>query len=244
MDNGIVNYKNVSDFYEAKLKQFEPFAGKFLKFIPRSIPDYPSHGVDHSQNIIDLLNRFVEAWHIDLTEKETYLLYLGAWVHDIGCIIDRDNHNEKSADIINKTPFFLSFLEKDIITLLQYIVKAHSSSYSIETIPKDCLDVRLQLICSIFRLMDACEIESSKCPKEVYEFIKNSIDSKSNKYWIAHMNICGVTFKIPEIIVVVDDLDKSEILIKHLEKEVNSILDIFNDYKIPIPYVKKVCSTI
>lgn len=239
MNTTIVEYEYVSAPYEAKLKQFELFSEKFLKFIPRTIPDYPSHGIDHSKNIISLLNKFIRNWHIKLSEQEAYLMYLGAWVHDIGCIVTRKSHNEISADIINKTPFFHSFLDKDILTLLQYVVKAHSSSYNIKSVSKECLDIRLQLICSIFRLMDACEIESAKCPKEVYAFIKGSLDRESKKYWRAHMNICGVTFITPEIIVLVEDSKLSNILIDHLGEEIDSIKDVFMDYKIPSPYVRK-----
>lgn len=236
----IGEYRKISDFYKAKLQQVEFISEKFLNFIPRGIPDYPSHGKDHSQNIIRLLNSFIDTWSLDLTEKEVYILYLGAWVHDIGCLVSRKNHNEISANMISKTQFFISILNKDIITLLQYVVKAHSSQYDLKKVPKDCLGVRLQLICSIFRVMDACEIDSSKCPNEVYEFIKDSMKPENKEHWRAHMNICGVTFKNPEIVVVVDNLDDSNLLIEHLKKELDSIRDIFYDNKIVIPIIKKV----
>lgn len=237
----IIEYRKISEFNKAKLQQVEFVSEKFLNFIPRGIPDYPSHGKDHSQSIIRLLNNFIDTWSIALIEKELYLLYLGAWVHDIGCVVKRENHNEISADMILKTPFFTSILDKNIITLLQYIVKGHSSQYDLKQVPKDCLGVKLQLLCSIFRVMDACEIDSSKCPKEVFEFIKDLMKPESKEHWIAHMNICGVTFKNPEIVVVVDDLDKSNLLIEHLKKELDSIQDIFNDNNIVIPIIKKVC---
>jgi len=233
-------YRKISDFYKGKLQQVEIVSEKFLNFIPRGIPDYPSHGKDHTQSIIRLLNSFIETWSLTLTEKELYVLYLGAWVHDIGCIVSREKHNEISANMVKKTQFFTSILDKDIITLIQYVVKAHSSNYNLKNVPKDCLGVRLQLICSIFRVIDACEIDSSKCPPEVYEFIKDLMKTESKEYWIAHMNICGVTLKNPEIVVVVDNLDESNILIEHLKKEIDSVQVIFNNNKIVIPIIKKV----
>ena len=238
MNDGNVKYANVSDAYEAKLKQIEVFSEKFLKFIQRGIPDYPSHGVDHSQNIIVLLDKFIEAWSIDITEKESYLLYLGAWVHDIGNITGRDGHNKKSAEIVGKIPFFRSILGKDIVALLKWIAKAHSSKYPLKEVPQNCLNVRLQLVCSIFRIMDASEIVYSKCPNEVYELIKDDLGSESDKYWKAHMSVIGVGFKIPNIEIVVDDLEFSNILIEHLKEEIDSVRDVLDTNGIPVPRVK------
>ena len=241
MNDGNVEYANVSDAYEAKLKQIEVFSENFLKFIPRRIPDYPSHGVDHSQNIIVLLDKFIEAWSIDITEKESYLLYLGAWVHDIGNITGRDGHNKKSAEIVGKIPFFESILGKDIVTLLKWIAKAHSSKYPLKEVPKNCLSVRLQLVCSIFRIIDACEIANSKCPSEVYELIKDDLvssKSDSDKYWKAHMSVIGVWFKVPNIGILVDDLEFSNILIEHLKEEIDSVRDVLDTNGIPVPRVE------
>lgn len=240
MNYGNVEYANVSDSHQAKLKQIEFFSEQLLKFIPRGIPDYPSHGVDHSQNIIDLLDKFIKAWSIDITEKEAYLLYLGAWVHDIGNITGRDGHNKKSAEIVGKIPFFGSILGKDIVTLLKWIAKAHSSKYPLKEVPQNCLSVRLQLVCSIFRIMDACEIVYSKCPNEVYELIKDDLGSESDKYWKAHMSVIGVGFKIPIIEIVVDDLEFSNILIEHLKEEIDSVRDVLDTNGIPVPCVKVV----
>lgn len=228
--------------YEAKLKQFEFFPQKFLKFVPRRIPNYPSHGIDHSENIIELLNKFISNWQIELSEKEAYLLYLGAWTHDIGCIVDRKNHNKISARIIKKTPYFYSYLGNDIIFPLQYVVESHSSSYDLENIPENYLEIRLQLICSIFRLLDACEIVSTKCPNEVYEYIKKSLKNDNQKYWLGHMNIIGVTFKVPEIIVQVEKWNGSNIIINHMKEEIKSIEGVFHKNEMTIPTVKKECS--
>ena len=233
-----MEYANVSDDYKATLKSIEFFSEKFLKFIPRAIPDYPSHGADHSKEILSLLDRFIEAWQVNLAEKEAYLLYLGAWVHDIGNITGRESHNEKSAEILDKTPFFRSILGKEIITLLKWVVKAHSSTYPLERVPKDCLGVRLQLICSIFRIIDACEIGNPKCPSEVYEFIEDDLGTESNKYWKAHISIVGLSFKFPKIKILVDDSKVSSILIDHIEEKIDSIKGVLDSNGIPIPYVE------
>ncbi len=237
MNSGDVGYINISDAYEAKLKQIEIVSKRFLKFVPRSIPNYPSHGVDHSQNIIKLLNKFTIAWSITLTEKETYLLYLGAWVHDIGIITGREGHNESSSEILDKIPFFGSILGKDIVALLKWIVIAHSSSYPMEKVPKNFLGVNLHLICSIFRIIDACEIAYLKCPNEVYELIKDDLDIENDKYWKAHMSILGTWFEVPKIKILVDNSEFSNILIEHLKEEIDSIRDVLDSNNVPVPQV-------
>lgn len=237
MNGGNVGYANISDAYEAKLRQIEIVSKRFLKFVPRGIPNYPSHGVDHSQNIIKLLNKFIGAWSITLTKKETYLLYLGAWVHDIGIITGRERHNESSSEILDKTPFFGSILGKDVVALLKWIVIAHSSSYPMKKVPKNFLGVNLQLICSVFRIMDACEIAYSKCPGEVYELIKDDLDAENDKYWKAHMSILGMWFEAPKIKILVDNLEFSNILIEHLKEEIDSIRDVLDSNNIPVPQV-------
>lgn len=237
MNGGTEGSANIPDAYEAKLKQIEIVSKRFLKFVPRGIPNYPSHGVDHSQNIIKLLNEFIGAWSINLTEKETYLLYLGAWVHDIGIITGRDGHNKSSAEILDKTPFFGSILGKDIVALLKWVVIAHSSSYPMKKVPKNYLGVNLQLICSVFRIIDACEIAYSKCPCEVYELIKDDLDTENDEYWKAHISILGTWFEVPKIKILVDNLECSNILIKHLEEEIDSIRDVLYANNIPVPYV-------
>ena len=238
MNGGNVGYVNVSDVYKATLKSIEFFSEKFLKFIPRAIPDYPSHGADHSKEILALLDRFIGAWQLNLTEKEDYLLYLGAWVHDIGNINGRGCHNEKSAEILDKIPFFGSVLGKEVITLLKWVVKVHSSTCPVERVPKDCLGVRLQLICSIFRIIDACEIGNPKCPNEVYEFIKDDLDTESNKYWKAHISTVGMSFKLPKIRIVVDDPEVSSTLIDHIEEEMAPIKGVLDSNGIPVPHVE------
>ena len=170
---------NVFDDCKATLKRIELFSEKFLKFIPGAVPDYPSHGADHPKEIRSLSDRLIEARQVNLTEKETYSLYSGAGVHDIGNINDTEGNNEKSTKILDKTPFFGSILGKDIITLLKLAAKVHSPTYPLERVPKDCLGVRLQLIYSIFRIIGVCEIYHPKCPGEIYKFIEDDPEVSS-----------------------------------------------------------------
>lgn len=233
-----INYKFVSLPFKNRVISVQYYAEKFLRFVPRSIPNYPSHGVDHSKNIIELLDDFLENWSIGLTEKEVYLLYLTAWLHDIGIIINRDDHNKHSADIINKSEYLSTQLGREIQTLVGWVVKAHSNKFEIGSVPEEICEVRLRFISSIFRLLDACEIVYDKCPTEVYECIKNELSEENMGYWQGHMSIIGITYKKPSILFYVTDIDKSMFLISHLKDEIESIKDIFMQNNTDIPLVK------
>lgn len=235
-----VHYRSLSPEFEAKINQIELFAEKFLRFVPRSIPDYPSHGVDHSKNIIEHLENLIEKWPIRLLDEEIYLLYLGAWLHDIGIIIDRNEHNLHSAYIINQTSIFENILGKETQNMLMWIVKAHSSSFNMMEVPLEIRKIRLRFISSIFRILDACEIIYTKCPAEVYQLIEQKLNPESKKYWESHMSILSVDFNNPNIVFYVNDKNKSELLVSHLIKEIESVREVFQFYGVTFPVVKVV----
>lgn len=235
------NYKFVSPLFTYKIDQIQYYAEDFLRFIPRNIRNYPSHGTDHSINILSLIDKFLENWSITLSEKEAYLLYLAAWLHDIGIIIDRNNHNEHSANILIKSQYISTHLGREIQKLVGWVVRSHSKEFEIIDVPDEICEVRLQFICSIFRIMDACEIVDKKCPTEVFECIKNELNDESMEFWQAHMSIMGITYKKPDIIIYVTDINKSKLLITHLQNEIDSIRDIFlkNNTDFPVIQTKQ-----
>ena len=189
-------YKNLEEIQIDSIKMIEYFAEQYLRFIPREIKNFPSHGVDHSINIILQLNDFVEDWELRLNNQEMFLLYLGAWLHDIGCLVSRENHSQESVRIIvgnEGVCTSLNAVDREVLINLRYLILSHRASYSIGNVPDTRGAVRLRLICSIFRLIDACEITCTKCPKNVYELIKDSFvnedgspDEEAHAFWRAH----------------------------------------------------------
>jgi hypothetical protein len=231
-----VKYKNFPLNFESQLETAMIFAERLLQFVSRGIPDFPSHGVDHSVKIIEYIDSLIEKWPLILSEEEIYLLYLGAWLHDIGNIIERTNHNITSATIINESPIIESQLGGDTRELLAWIAKAHSSSFDIMDVPTGTQEIRLRFISSIFRILDACEITNIKCPTEVYKIIEKELEHDSKMYWEAHKSIRSVKFSNPIISITVDDLEKSEFLIEKLCREIDSVKDVIlsNDMTLPI----------
>ena len=222
----------------------------FLRFIPRKIKNFPSHGLDHSLNIIKYTNNFIKAWGISLTRDERFLLYLAAWLHDIGCITVRKNHGVKSAQLFMKSETlcnYLNSLDHNHLVNLQDIVKSHSSSVKISNVCLKRGKVHTQFISSIFRLMDACEITNFKCPNAVFIEIKNTFkkrqggitgpDNEALEFWDGHMNIVDVVFVKPQIEVHVNDRKKCKTIITRLRKEILSVKVTFENSNIEVPKV-------
>jgi hypothetical protein len=221
-----------------------------LRFIPRTLKNYPSHGIDHTLNIIELTNKFLERWGISLRRDERFILYLAAWLHDIGCISTRKNHNRKSIELLEENQSLCTLLnscDNEIFTNLCDVIRCHSKSNSkkngIETVPKKRGKIRTQYLCAIFRLMDACEITKSKCPIEVFNAIKGSLETDTNamEFWEGHINITDVIFKKPHIEIYhkKGKAKKIERITSELKIEVLSIQDIFRENRTDVPKVIK-----
>jgi hypothetical protein len=90
-------------------------------------------------------------------------------------------------------------------------------------------------------MLDAMEIDSHKCPKEVFDLIEKSqhpLNPESKPYWIAHMNVQAVGFEFPEIVIGVDKKDDSIILTDKLKDEICSIENVLNGNHIQIPTIR------
>jgi hypothetical protein len=223
----------------------------FLRFVPRKIRNYPSHGIDHSVNIIRLINSFTENWRIELNENERFILYVAAWLHDIGCIKDRDPHNLLSVEILLKdqnTCNYLNSMDGDLLKILRYVIESHSKThctYSLDDIPEKIGSVRARLISAIFRLLDACEITKNKCPAQAFTEIKEDLkkgdgspDTKAIEFWEGHMNIDYLGFSKPNIDIFINDPSKTINIIEGLKEEIQSVQNIFHENGIEIPILR------
>jgi hypothetical protein len=241
-------YKGLTHPQKTILVAVSKYAESFLRFAPRKIRNFPSHGVDHSVSIIRMINSFPEEWGIKLTRIERFILYAAAWLHDIGCVKDRTPHNKISVDILMNSESICDFfnsLDSDLLFILEYVIESHSSSYDIMTIPVKRRTVRVRLICAIFRLLDACEITNFKCPASVYNEIKDDLknddgseDKDAIEFWEGHMNIKDLGFFKPEIVIMVNKSRTSKKITDRLIKEIESVQEIFSENGLDVPVVK------
>ncbi|NLZ30887.1 MAG: HD domain-containing protein [Methanomicrobiales archaeon] len=190
-----------------------------------------------------MTDSFIGNWNISVTEDEKYLLYLAAWLHDIGCISDREHHNIASFQILLQdegTCNSINYVNPSALMQLKYVINSHSSSYNIDSVPETMNGVRLKLICSIFRLLDACEICCTKCPKAVFKVIAPTLkdDPAAYSYWDGHMRIQSVVYKDPDILILARDSNQNSVnIVDRLRKEVDSITSIFLENGLHIPNI-------
>jgi hypothetical protein len=236
------SYYEIEEYEFGSLVRIESVASLFLRFVPREMPGFPSHGTDHSITIINLINDFHKSWDANFSHTELFFLYAAAWLHDIGCVKSRKNHSKHSSEIIrNNHTLRQAFQEVDRqgLEIIKYIVQAHSRSYPIDTIPNILGEnVRVKLLSAVFRIIDACEIHDLKCPMDVYLAIKDDLDEEAIKYWEEHLKINSVNLSCPRIRIdcksrIPDDNN----LLTNLEAEILSVKKIFQYEKLQIPTI-------
>lgn len=237
-------YLITDDLLISGLNTIELFSEPILRFLPLSMDTFPSHGVDHSFKIIGLTNGFIKSWSIKLSEYELFLLYVAAWIHDIGCIRDREKHEEVSFEIFNSNDMvkvFIDNINPKSSFFLKNLLYSHRNRYDISIVPVEEEGVKLQFICAIFRLMDALEVSSSKCPSIVYKEIKARLEEKKDaraiEWWEGHMNIESISFKVPLIYIEVSIIDKSRFILDKINEEIASIADVFSSNNLPVPKI-------
>lgn len=95
------------------------------------------HNYSHSKSVVEACK--VLAKHYQLSEDEINALLISAWFHDVGYVNGKDNHEEKSIEIV--TAFLKSQNQsKDFISKVSAIINA--TKFDVE--PKNLLE---QIIC-------------------------------------------------------------------------------------------------
>jgi uncharacterized UPF0160 family protein len=250
---------DLTEEHKTSIKFTFTFVKQILNYLPRAIPDYTDHGVQHSNNLMKIFSNFLsnQKDHFEkafLTEEERWVICLAIWLHDIGVLVtkqeEKDKHNENSVEILDRPEFeFLkSQLGKDIVKCLKFVIKNHSSKCDLNAITKDPIHpkIRLRLICAIFRLIDGCDVTSARTKPVLYKLLRayDLLNQDSVEYWEAHLTISSAVFKKEEIIIDCDDPTTAKKLTDHLEKEINRINLILNQERFPEFTVKIVSSTL
>lgn len=240
--------------YKSKLLHIETHMFYVLNYVPPGIPGYTDHGLLHTYNLIELLSYFVKNWEETTqkkyTNEEKFLMCVAAWLHDIGCILGRTNHNNHSKNslkILCKSRHLSGFLEsaldydKRLLFCLKHIIGSHSSKYSIDNIirVKDNHvhpEVRLDLVCATFRLIDGCDIASSRAKPIVFEILKKfgQLNQENIPFWKAHLSIMSITFNRNTIEVYIkrNKRNEAKLLVNHLNNELDELNKVFSNYGI------------
>lgn len=160
--------------------------GPVLNYYLRSLPDITDHGDKHSLRLIGYLNQIFST-KMNFTEKERFVLYLAAWLHDLGCINTRKYHNLESERMICENSSLKELLEKiperEKKALRQVIVN-HAGKFNEEGMIND-VDLDVKKISAVFRFVDACDISESRAPASILDFLED-MPTNDLAYWLAH----------------------------------------------------------
>ncbi len=220
--------------YYDRICQAERYASSLLPFIPRGLPVFQSHGICHSEALIRFIHQMLRTLPISLGNEEIFLLFLGAWFHDIGyihpiSIHDRSRHAELSSVIIRTDPFLSELLTENERSDLAFLVECHDSRIDLMTKRSTSL-LRLHLVTALFRLIDALDLGTDRCPSEVFSLIEDGLDEHSRRHWKAHQNVQSCFFKYPSLIIRVYDPEDPFFrlrIVPHLEDDCTSCSPIF-----------------
>lgn len=247
----------MSSKYDKYLEVIESTVKPILLFVPRGIPNYTDHGLSHSKRVIQYCHKIFVAFketNIELNEIEKFLISSSAWLHDIGNLIGRKKHPEKSCeflDYLNKKYFFI---DPYLINLIKIVIETHSERcLRISSIPRfksyNDVKIRLRLVCALFRLADECDIDFRRAPKIVYDLIQKDMKKKmrsknkritkkykeSNDYWLSHQTIRNIEFekKSKKIIILVYDANLAQKAIESIKREMKILKPIFDEEGFP-----------
>lgn len=222
-----------------RIEQIEEYTSRLLPFIPRGLPVYQSHGVHHSLSIIQTINRLAVIPDLKINPTEAFLLYLAAWLHDLGylhplSIYDRGMHTELSLDMIYRDPTIQRYIHPSELSLLEIIIRYHDTHTNLVEIREVSSNARISLITALFRIADAIDIGTDRCPPEVFELISDGLNEHSRRHWQAHQNVSDIRISYPVLIIMVHDPENpffKRRVIAHLQEDcmaANQILKKFN----------------
>lgn len=227
----------------------------FLPFVARGIRNLVDHGIGHVEEVLSNIDAFAEAAAsrgVRLSPSEIYLLRLTAWLHDLGHIIARKDHELISIRLVKSMKLYLA-LQDEVIRLVNLLILLHRKKAPIAALltrPPDYLfqrEIRLDLLVAPFRLADACDMGSrsthamvgERAPLVVYRIIRNRLPRESRKHWRTHMAILGTSVDARSGHIVVHRADRKPIsLLAHeIEEEVAKVKPILNKYSLPFTEV-------
>jgi hypothetical protein len=208
---------------------------------------FTNHARDHSIAVLKYIDEIIaicDLSGINLNEVEKSILKCSCFLHDLGCIYDRDNHAEESVKIIDilckKKHIDLKVIEDEV----KIVVQTHSSkglskleSVDLERkIPGYDNAIRLKLLCVLFNIADECHIDRFRAPEAVYDVLKAKMPVESKSVWKGHQNLVRVYFSFDQKKIIVKMKKRGDPkIVSSLKKTMKDkkIRDILRKYKFP-----------
>ena len=125
----------------------------------------------------------------------------------------------------------------DVLECVKYVAISHASKYRFERLPKHQIhpQIRLPLICALFRLIDGCDLSPARANSVLYEILMafDPLNDESKDVWNAHFAIAAVVFNNHRVVVSSRDRLLSSRLTDHLQQDLEHINEILQSYHFP-----------
>ena len=211
---------------------------------------FTNHGVSHSssvENYVEQIIKICDLCGIELNDAEKAILRCACWLHDIGRIREQNglNHALESVNVIrilcDKGHLNLGAIKDEI----EYVVSAHSSKglplANVEMerpISGANYNVRLKLLCALFKIADECDIDRLRAPKSVYDVLEDLMPESSRFHWVRTWNVIRVVLSYEErkIIIHIVEGSHEEDILESLTKTLKDerIKQVLVQYKFPV----------
>jgi hypothetical protein len=183
---------------------------------------YTLHGLDHSNYVIQIVEKLVDGLSPEdkLNEIEIFCLLSAALLHDIGMLLKYPDDDEKAAKIskLKKRPYSVQDLIRDEhhIRSGRYI-KEHTKDLKLDHIEAECIrliaeghrqlnlesneyndqtlgleSVRVRLLSALLRLADGLDITYKRAPETLFDIIEKDMPDYSRLQWLKHYYTSGV----------------------------------------------------
>lgn len=232
-----------------------------LPFVPRGLNDYVDHGIRHIRETIYKKNRLLE-WlginGVSLEPLEHIVLELSIWLHDVGCIVKRDDHGKRSAKIVKKLDFGIDLKLRECIETIIF----HHTDVTLRDIKKldifefrPLLTVRQDILVAILRLSDALDAGNRKtrsenfgmrAPSSIYEILTSFCrpNQETKNHWKAHMACLGVDLNPSTNIIEINRIDDregrhlvSKIIRTGIAKELGKFMNVMERHSSTLPMI-------
>jgi hypothetical protein len=208
---------------------------------------------------------------LDLHLIEAFPLLCSVWLHDLGMFVGRQSgesyettrklHHERSAEYVKREAQagHLPLDQWQLPNVLD-ICRAHRSKVKFDEepiIPRERLFedgtgiVRVQLLSSLLRFADACDVHHSRAPEAVFEIHKEFIPRVSREHWKKHFRVGQMRFnwdktcvEVP-VILPEEDLERqneqrriAQWIRDELSAELQSVASVFEQYRVKLFHVE------
>ncbi len=208
--------------FAAKLRIIEQEAGKIWKKGELYHVYYTLHGLDHSNNIITILDKLFEGLNPAdaLNDTEIFCLLSAVYLHDVGMQCKFPDDVERAAKIseLKKRPYTFQDLIRDEhhIRSGQYIKDTYKN-LKLDHVEAECIRliseghrqikleskeyddqpiglerVRVRLLAALLRLADELDIAYTRAPETLLDILKNDMPDYSRIQWLKHYYTSGI----------------------------------------------------